>query len=177
MRAARAARLFVLTRPIKFLICGVVVAVVNRELQQWRRWQQQEHHKFAYLTMKNSSFARFAPAFFIFKHFADVLDLSTTWNDLFCSCVDDVSIWWHMFNFVLSLKSWFQFNSKTVRTHFASIMTLNNWEMTAETQSYIFRWRSCSRRRCLWLSSVMMRRCEALVWYKNAVSDLESYWH
>ena len=31
-----------------------------------------------------------------------------------------------------------QFNSWIVRTHFASIMTLNNGEMIAETQSYIF---------------------------------------
>mgnify|MGYP000636362090 FL=1 len=45
-----------------------------------------------------------------------------------------------MFNFVfLSVKRWFQFNSRIVRTHFASVMTLNNKEMTAETQSYIFR--------------------------------------
>ena len=38
-------------------------------------------------------------------HFEDVLVLSTTWNDLFCRRVDNVSIWWQMFNFVfLSLK-------------------------------------------------------------------------
>ena len=35
----------------------------------------------------------FARAFFIFWHFEDVLVLSTTWNDLFCSCVDGVSIY------------------------------------------------------------------------------------
>jgi len=71
-----------------------------RELKQPRRRRRQKPHKFAYLTMKNSIFARFARAFFIFWHFEDVLVLSTTWNDLFCSCVDDVSIWWQMFNFV-----------------------------------------------------------------------------
>ena len=49
-----------------------------RELNQPRRRRQQERHKFAYLTMKNSTFARFARAFFIFGHLADVLDLSTT---------------------------------------------------------------------------------------------------
>ena len=49
-----------------------------RELKQPRRRRQQERHKFAYLTMKNSSFARFARAFCIFGHLADVLDLSTT---------------------------------------------------------------------------------------------------
>ena len=35
-------------------------------------------HKFAYLTMKNSIFARFARSFFIFIHFEDVLALSET---------------------------------------------------------------------------------------------------
>ena len=90
-------------------------------------WRQQKPHKFAYLTMENSTFARFARAYFIFWHFEDVLVLSTTWNDLFCSCVDDVSIWWQMFNFVfLCPKRLFQFNTRTVRTQFSSIKTLNN---------------------------------------------------
>ena len=40
--------------------------------------------------MKNRIFARFAREYFIFWHFEDVLVLSTTWNDLFWSCVDDV---------------------------------------------------------------------------------------
>ena len=48
---------------------------------------------FAYLTMKNSIFAHFARAFFIFWRFEDVLVLSTKWNALFCRCVDDVNIW------------------------------------------------------------------------------------
>ena len=52
--------------------------VVIRELKQPRRRRQPERHKFAYLTMKNSTFARFACAFFIYGHLADVLDLSTT---------------------------------------------------------------------------------------------------
>ena len=98
-----------------------------RDLKQPRRRRQQKPDKFAYLTIKNSIFARFARAFFSFWHFEDVLVLSTTWNDLFCSCVDDVSIWWQMFNFVfLCAKRWLQFNSRVVRTHFSSIMTLNN---------------------------------------------------
>ena len=72
---------------------------------------------------------RFARAYFIFWHFEHVLVLSTTWNDLFFSCVDDMSISWQMFNFVLlSQKRWFQFNSRIVRTHFSSKMTLNNWK-------------------------------------------------
>ena len=64
-----------------------------RELKQPRRRLQQKPHKFAYLTLKNSTSARFARAFFIFWHFEDVLVLSMTWNDLFSSCVDEVSIW------------------------------------------------------------------------------------
>ena len=127
-----------------------------RKLKQPRRRRQQKPHKFAYLTIKNIIFARFARAFFIFWHFEDVLVLSTTWNDLFCSCVDDVSIWWQMFNFVfLCPKRWFQFNSRIVRTHFSSITSLNNWKMIAETRSHIFRWRSRFRRRRVCLSSLL----------------------
>ena len=129
---------------------------LNRELKQPGRRQQQTPHKFAYLTMKNSIFARFARAFLIFWHFEDVLVLSMMWNDLFCRCVDDLSIWWQMFNFVfLCPKHWFQFNSKRVRRHFSSIMTLNNWKIIAETQSYIFRWRSRFRRCHVCLSSLL----------------------
>ena len=127
-----------------------------RELKQPRRRRQQKPHKFAYLTMKYSIFARFTRAFFIFWHFVDFLVLSITWNDLFCSCVDDVSIWWQMFNFVcLCPKRWFQINSRIVRTHFASMVSLNNWKMIEETRSYIFRWRSRFRRRRVCLSSLM----------------------
>ena len=61
-----------------------------------------------------------------------------------------------MFNFVfLCPKRRLQFNSKKVRTLFSSVMTLNNWKMIAETRSYIFRWRSCFRRRRVCLSSLM----------------------
>jgi len=91
-----------------------------------------------------------------FSFFEDVLVLSTTWNDLFCSCVDDVSISWPMFNFVFSCpKRWFQFNSRIVRTHFSSIMSLHNWKMIAEMRSHIFRWRSRCCRRCVCLSSLI----------------------
>jgi len=136
-----------------------------RELKQPRRRRQQKPHKFAYLTMKNSIFACFARAFFIFWHFADVLVLSTTWNDLFCSCVDDVSIWWHMFNFILLCpKCWFQFNSRIVRTHFSSIMSLNNWKMIAETRSHIFRWRPRFRRRRVCLSSLLSVNTTTTLW-------------
>ena len=140
-----------------------------RELKQPRRRRQQKPHKFAYLTMENSMFARFARfarAFFIFWHFVDVLVLSTTWNDLFCSCVDDVSIWWQMFNFVFIFpKRWFQFNSRIVRTHFSSIMSLNNLKTMAETRSHIFRWHFHFRRHRVCLSSLLTLtyRCRILV--------------
>ena len=59
--------------------------------------------------MKNKGFARFARVVLIFGHFADVFVLSAMWNDLFCSYVDDLSIWWQMFNFVvLIVRRWFQ---------------------------------------------------------------------
>ena len=85
-----------------------------RELKQSRRRRQHKPHKFAYLTMKNSIFARFARTCLIFWHFEDVFVLSTTWSDLFFRCVDDASKWLQMFNFVHSCpKRWFQFNSRT----------------------------------------------------------------
>ena len=109
---------------------------INREVKQPQRRRQRKTHKFAYLTMKNRFFARFARAFVIFWHFEDVLVLSTTRNDLFCTCEDDVNKWWQMFNFVfLCPKRWFKINFRTVRRHFSSIMTLNNWKMTAEKRS------------------------------------------
>ena len=121
-----------------------------RELKQPRRRQQQGGHEFACLSMKNSSFARFALVFLNCKNFADV---------------KDVSIWYQMFNFVfLPLKRWFQFNSTvTVETYFARAVTLNNWEMIAETRCYIFRWRSCCRRRRYRLSSVMLQNTRPLI--------------
>jgi len=52
-----------------------------------------------------------------------------------------------------------QFNSRIFRTHFSSIMTLNNWKMIAETRSYIFRWCSRCRRRCVCLISLISYDC------------------
>ena len=141
-----------------FSLPSLLLKLPTREFTQLRRRQQQERHKFAYLTVRDNSSARFASAVFIFGHFADVFVLSTTWNDLFCICVDDVSIWPQMFNFVfLYLKRWFQFNSRIVGTHFASVMTLNTWEIIAETRSYIFRWCSRYRRRRVCVNSLLRR--------------------
>ena len=44
-------------------------------------------------------------------------------------------------------KRWFQFNSRIIRTHFSSRMTLNIWKLIAETLS----------RRHVWLSSLICR--------------------
>ena len=96
----------------------------NRELNQPRRRRQQERREFAYFTLKNSSFARFARAFLIFLTF---LRRSRFFRDLFCNCVDNVSARSQIFNFVfLPLNRWCQFYSMIVGTHFASVMTLNN---------------------------------------------------
>ena len=127
---------------------------LTRELKQPRRRRQQKPYKFACLTMKNNSFARFARAFFIFWHFEDVLVLSMTWNDLFCICMDDVSIWWQIQFCLPTSEALFPVNSRIVRTHFAIVITLNNWETIAETRSYIFRWRSHCGRSPVFLSSL-----------------------
>ena len=44
-----------------------------------------------------------------------------------------------MTNVFLFQKLLFQFNSWIVRSHFARVMSLNNWKMIAKTWSYIFR--------------------------------------
>ena len=49
-----------------FITTRVHYYLITRELKQSRRRRQQKPHKFAYLTIKNSIFARFARAFFIF---------------------------------------------------------------------------------------------------------------
>ena len=49
-------------------------------------------------------------------------------------------------------------DSQIFRIHFASIMTWNNWEIIAETRSYIFRWFSRCRRRRVCLSSLTPTR-------------------
>ena len=128
--------------------------------------------------MKNRIFARFARAFFIFGYFEDVLVLSTTWNDLICSCADDASIWWQMFNFFfLSPKRWFQFNSRMLRTHFARIMTWSNRKMVAERRSYIFRWRSrCCRRRVCLSSLILHERGQTSTASHNIQNAARKIW-
>ena len=43
-----------------------------------------------------------------------------------------------MFNFVLCPKRWFHVNSRIVRTHFSSIVTLNNLKMIAAEREVAF---------------------------------------
>ena len=66
-------------------------------------------------------------------------------------------------------KRWFQINSRTVRTHFSSIMTLNNWKMIAATRSHIFRWRSRFRRRRVCVSPLfsLVRNQSETLWSPN----------
>ena len=131
----------------------IFVVIITVAVMSSLGWRQQERHKFAYSVWKWKTIVLLA----LHLHFS-FLDILQTfsffprmWNDLFCSRVDDVSIRWQMFHF---LKHWFQFNSRIVRTHFSCVMTWNNWEMIAETQIYILRWRSCFRRRCVCLRSL-----------------------
>ena len=85
-------------------------------------------------------------SFFLWREMTCFAVVWTTW------AYDDKC----MFNFVfLCPKRWFQINSRTVRRHLSSIMTLNNWNMIAEKRSYIFRWRSRFRRRRVCLSSLL----------------------
>ena len=102
--------------------------------------------KFAYLAMKISSFVRFERVIFISVLFSGLLVLSTTWMTCFAVVWTE---WTYdnkvQFCLVMSVA---QFKSRIVTTHFASVMTFNNWEMIAETWSYIFGWAfRCHRRR------------------------------
>ena len=124
----------------------------NRELKQPRRRRQQKPQKFAYLTV-------FLHALHVHFHLLTFWKRSRSFYDVKWPVLQLSGRREHMMTNVqfvlLSQKRWFQFNSRIVRTHFASVMTLNNCEIIAETRSYIFRWRSRSGRRCLCLSSLM----------------------
>ena len=63
---------------------------VPYEMQQYSL--NRKRHKFAYLTIENNSFARFARTFHFWTFCKRSHFLSMTWNDLFCSCVDEVGI-------------------------------------------------------------------------------------
>ena len=119
---------------------------IKRIFNQPQRPRRQERQTFTYLTMKNCSCARIARAGFISVHFGPALVLPTTWNHLFCSCVEDVSIRRQIFTFLFSpLSGSYQFNSRIISKHFAIQRTWNNRGMITETRSFIFRSRC---RRC-----------------------------
>ena len=103
-----------------------------------KSWWQQGRHKFAYLTTRNDSFARFACAFFIFGPFADVLVISTTWNDLFWSWLD---IWWQLWS-----------TGSNIIPRYLE----NDDDKLLKKRNYIFRWSSCCRRCCLCLGSLLL---------------------
>ena len=91
-----------------------------RELTQPRRRRQQERHKFAYLIVKNNSFARFARAVFIF-------DISQKFSFFLRREMTCFAVVWTTWPYDdISLRRWFQFNSRIVGTHFARVFTLNN---------------------------------------------------
>ena len=146
----------------------------NREPKQPRRRRQQKPHKFAYLTMENSIFARFARAFFIF------------WQLKTCSfflgdemtCFAFVWTTWayddkcSVLSYIPSAGS----DLRIVRTQFSSRMTLNNWKMIAETRSYIFRWRCCFRRRRLCLSTLILLKSSSSILYETVQTEDKSRW-
>jgi len=109
----------------------------------------QGRHKFAYLTTRDDSFARFICAFFIFGPFADVLVISTTWNDLFCSCVHAGSIWWQLWSTGSNIIPWYLENVFHAKWH-------RIIEKLLKKRNYIFRWRSCCRQCCPCLSSLLL---------------------
>ena len=115
MRAACGPRVCFLVEPIKLGSLSNYDNDGNNNVTNWHTWQY---------AMKSNSFARLARAFFIFGQFADVLVLSTTWNHLFCSCVDDVSIWWPIFNLVFLTLILFQLTFSLPST--SSLLKLPN---------------------------------------------------
>ena len=110
--------------------------------------------------MKSNIFAR---AFFLIEHFAALLVLSQTWNDLFC-------IWEHFFkNFLLSRTRSYQFNSlmvgqlfwvhRNTRLHInrtcnialslsSSSVSSAVSSSASSSASLSWSWHSCGARRC-----------------------------
>ena len=126
---------FQVTFPL-LLLSLLLYKLPNRELKQPRRRRQKTPHKFAYLIMKNSIFARLARAFFIFSSLKTFSFFSWPYDDK-CSILS---------SYVPSTGS--NLISGQLE-HILSIMTVNSWKMIAEARSYISRWRSCFRRRRL----------------------------
>ena len=97
--------------------------------------------------MKNSSFARFARAFFIFVNFTAVFVVPRfEMNGFVVWTTGEVQGKVSFFSLVIS-KPHNQFNPRRVRMYFTSAATWNSRKMTAETGRYMFRWRSRCRQR------------------------------
>jgi len=140
--------------------------IYNRELKQPPQRQQQERHKFAYFTTKtivlhtlhmHSSvfYISLTFSFFLWREMTGFAVVWTTWAyDDKCSILSC---------YLKALVPIF-FNCRIVRTHFASVMTLNNCEIIAETWSYIFRWHSRCCQRHLCLSSVTLKIWSCNFW-------------
>lgn len=111
----------------------------DRVVMQARPRQRQELHKFANLTMKICSFARFARAYFIFARFARAFLI-----------------------FVHFTVVTYQFNSRIASTHFTSQINWNNRETIAETRSHFFGWSPHCRRRGPCLISLLLMRQQRL---------------
>ena len=138
-----------------------LASAINRELKQPQRWRQQQRLKFLYLAMKNNSFARFARVILVYVHFATILVLPTTWNDLTVlpSCGRHEHILTNV-QFCLLISEalvpiWFQ---DTLNTFFKRNDWLIETEMIAETQSFIFRQLPRCRRLRVCLSSLISQR-------------------
>ena len=91
-RATRAARLFFLIQPMKSLICDVVTRsycrrhFFNSLIRSLRNHNDDRNKNVTNLHIwHGKTILCFARAIFIFGHFADVIVLTTTWNDPFCS--------------------------------------------------------------------------------------------
>ena len=107
--------------------------------------------------MKNSIFARFARAFFLSSDILKTFSFFLRREIRFCGRRQHIG--WDnkcsIFSSYVPSTGSKLINSRTVRTHFSIVMTLNNWKMIAERRSYIFRWRSRFRRRRVCLSSLL----------------------
>ena len=112
----------------------------------------------------NSSFACFARVIFIFTYISLLFSFFRRREVIYLTVVWMAWADRQIFNiFLLSPNRWYQFNSKIFRIHFASMMTWNNGEISAETRSYIFGWRSHCRRR---------RPCLSSQWKRLTVKEL-----
>ena len=60
--------------------------------------------------------------------------------------------------------------------HYASVMTLNNWETIAETWSYIFKWRFLCRQCCVRLSSLSYNALQICYAQRSTVHTPRMCW-